>query len=110
VSDAGEETPSEPIGLRSGILDSLDNGVCTDMERAEFVKDWLGRAWGLGVVKLRGLKLCPTKLSDVFTLEFHGGLSLLLVEKPGRGNLFPVGVAEPPLEPGDGDDVPPRLP
>ena len=55
MSDIGEDTPSEPIGLRSGIFDSLDNGVCTDTERVEFVRDPPGLDWGLGVVTLRGL-------------------------------------------------------
>jgi hypothetical protein len=80
------------------------------MELLDFVRDPPGRAWGLGVVRLRGLKLCPINPSVVFTLEFHGGLSVLLDENPGRGNLFPVGVAEPPLVPGEGDDAPPILP
>jgi hypothetical protein len=80
------------------------------MERAEFVRERAGRAWGLGVVRLRGLKLCPVRLSAVLTLEFQGGLSLFVEENPGRGSRFPVGVAEPPRAPGDGDDLPPRLP
>ena len=97
VSDVGDEKESPPRGLRSeSFVEELALGAGRD--RVEWVKFGPDLACGLGVVRLSGLKLCPVRLSLVLTLEFHFGLSSF-----GRGSRLPVGVAEPPRDPGDGD-------
>lgn len=53
-------------------------------------------AYGLGVVRLSGLKLCPVSIPDVLVDAFHRG-RLDSVEF-GRGIRFPVGVVERSLD------------
>lgn len=102
LSGGGDEVLSRPSGDRRGILDS----EALDRLERESVGVGVGvlRACGLGVVRLRGLKLWPMIVSLVFTLEFHLGLPFGFVFIVGRGSRFPVGVAEPCL--GDGDARP----
>jgi hypothetical protein len=99
LSEIGEEVLSRLRGDLRGIFDSWDEAL----DLLECVRGGPSRACGLGVVRLRGLKLCPMIVSLVLTLEFHRGLPSEGPETEGRGKRFPVGVAEPCLDAGEGE-------
>ncbi|KAH7410512.1 helicase C-terminal domain-containing protein [Phaeosphaeria sp. MPI-PUGE-AT-0046c] len=62
--DGGGDRADRPNGLRTGIDDPLDMRLS---ER--------GEVYGDGVVRLSGLKLWPTTVSRMLTLEFQRGLT-----------------------------------
>jgi hypothetical protein len=88
-SGIGEAEAARLRGLRMGSLD--DAGVREDTERTVF---GVVLAYGLGVVRVSGLKLWPVSISAVLVDVFQRGR--LLATEFGRGMpRFPVGVADP---------------
>ena len=81
LSGAGDEEASLLNGLRVGNLESIEIDASEDNGRVGGAV----LAYGLGVVRVRGLKLCPTSELLVLTEEFHLGLlSAGLAEDRGR--------------------------
>ena len=96
----GEADASRERGLRRvGSLDA-EEGVKAEAERTGV---GIFLAYGLGVVRLRGLKLWPVSMSPVFVEPFHFGL--WAKEEDGRDIRFPVGVAEPSLDGTESVDI-----
>jgi hypothetical protein len=90
VAGSGEEEASLARGLRIGSLDSREPGVRED---ADLIGVGVFLAYGLGVVRLSGVKLWPRSESVVFVDEFHRGRLLATLEAE-RGSLVPKGVDE----------------
>lgn len=90
-SGIGDTVPARLNGpRRTGNFEFCELGVRDDADRTGV---GLLLAYGLGVVKLKGLKLCPVSLSDVLTEPFQRGrLSPRL--DTDLGMRFPIGVAD----------------
>jgi hypothetical protein len=96
----GDEKVLLASGLRGGSF--VDEGVRSAVggrALVDCVKMGLGRAWGLGVVRFRGLKLWPV-MPSVLTLPFQRGFWFSWL---GRGRRLLVGVAEPSRDCGEGE-------
>lgn len=99
ASGIGDEDDARLRGLRIGSLE--DAGVKEDTERMGGV---VVLAYGLGVVSVSGLKLCPVSTSAVFVEAFH--LGRLPTTELGRGiPRFAVGVADPSRDGVPTDDI-----
>jgi hypothetical protein len=84
----GDDEAARLSGLRRGNFDSFD---IPSAEEERIVAP-AGLAYGLGLVRLIGLKLWPVSTSEAFVELFHFGRVSVEV---GRGMRFPTGVAEP---------------
>lgn len=91
-SGIGDDEVALPNGLRRGSFEPPEAEVIEDAERTEL---GVFLAYGLGVVRVRGLKLCPTSESFVFVDVFHRGrpsamLELDLGRRVARGVALPL--------------------